>query len=74
MSVEDDLNAAASALWDGCEFESGGTVELVDEDDPDGMVVFKDKNGTPQAWMSVEAYWGLVDAANRVDGIAKPDP
>lgn len=37
-------------------FDGPGTVELVDEDDPDGYVAVKDRHGSPQAWMPREDY------------------
>lgn len=32
------------------------TAELVDENDPNGAVVLKDKDGTPRMWMPRDVY------------------
>lgn len=56
MTTEDDLIEAArlaSEIGSGIDLAS---VELCDENDPDGLVVFKNKDGQPVMWMPRADY------------------
>jgi hypothetical protein len=44
------------AIYDSYAPISAVTVELVDEDDPDGAVVFRDADGRPTMWMPHDVY------------------
>jgi hypothetical protein len=46
----------SAVLYDGPCFEPSVTVELLDENDPEGMVVFKNKEGRPTVWMPRPVY------------------
>jgi hypothetical protein len=37
------------------------TVELVDESDPAGAIVFKDAEGNPKMWMPQDVYWRFLE-------------
>lgn len=38
---------------------AGGTAELLDEEDPEGPVVIKNKTGYPVAFMPQDVFWDL---------------
>ncbi len=66
MDLKDKLEEAFKALdKHALPFQGGGTAELLDEADPDGVVVIKDKDGNLQMMLPREDYEEIVKLAGK---------